>query len=211
MDARTHDARSLPARRTGLVPKPWDPPFGIRPAIRYQVRVLHRRCDSITGRLRACRNPVSGVLRGGKRVGHDAEKRCGDQHRRDKCKHANRSHRRSFDLGCGAAQSTQGAKRAYFALGCAGFQLKWFTEVVYKVIELVGTSTESWKAWSRCFEPGRRVHDGAPGEFSPGAPRIDAATCWTYHCHSSYDFRNPQRSSLIVAASVVGMPWGKPL
>jgi hypothetical protein len=31
------------------------------------------------------------------------------------------------------------------------------------------------------------------------------------HCYSSYDFTNPQRSSLIVAASVVGMPWGKPL
>jgi hypothetical protein len=33
----------------------------------------------------------------------------------------------------------------------------------------------------------------------------------TYHGDSSYDFRNPHRSSLIVVASVVGMPWGKPL
>jgi hypothetical protein len=29
--------------------------------------------------------------------------------------------------------------------------------------------------------------------------------------YSSYDFRNAKRSALIVAASVVGMPWGKPL
>jgi hypothetical protein len=33
----------------------------------------------------------------------------------------------------------------------------------------------------------------------------------TYHCYSSYDFTNSKRSALIVAASVVGMPWGKPL
>jgi hypothetical protein len=29
--------------------------------------------------------------------------------------------------------------------------------------------------------------------------------------YSSYDFRNSKISALIVAASVVGMPWGKPL
>jgi hypothetical protein len=42
----------------------------------------------------------------------------------------------------------------------------------------------------------------------PSAVRTDGMTC---HCDSSYDFTNSKRSALIVAASVVGMPWGKPL